>query len=261
MKMGYVFLFLFLFGCSSDEFVAENPYDPTNPDYIPPIVSIVSGLTDNQVIDSESITVSLQGNESSMLYRTKLDSLPWSGWLTTETFLLDYLDEGNHHFYFQGKYLTDDTSDIYIIPFEVDAVSGPSIMTFPRRRFAEQGDTLNFQIQLEEVYDVSGVEFTLHYDPNLVNLISIDQGDIFKNLGSVIYFEDLVESDGVLTINNAVWGGQLTGFNGTGYLIDVSFVSIQNTSSEVILEEVTMRDSQNQNIILNNQISGYIEIN
>lgn len=261
MKMQYALFFLFLFGCSNEEFVAENPYDPSNPEYIPPIVSIVSGLTENQVVESHYITVSLQGNESSMLYRAKIDSLPWSGWLSTETFLLDYLDEGNHHFYFQGKYLTDDTSYIYTVPFEVNAVSGPSIMTFPRRHFAGQGDTVNFQIQLEEVYDVSGVEFTLHYDPSLVNLISINQGDIFANLGSVIYFEDVAESDGKLTINNAVWGGQLTGFNGTGTLIEFSFMSIQNTSSEIILEEVTMRDSQNQNIIINNQISGYIEIN
>ena len=67
MRQVFLSLLGLLFWSCAEEFVPDNPIDPDNPDYIPPIVSITDGLEFGQVITQENFTVSYSGNESPLL--------------------------------------------------------------------------------------------------------------------------------------------------------------------------------------------------
>ena len=54
MRYLYITLIvLFILSCA-EEFVPDNPVDPDTPDYVPPIVSIVSGPSEGQTLLTES---------------------------------------------------------------------------------------------------------------------------------------------------------------------------------------------------------------
>ena len=78
MRTLYVTLLALLFFSCAEDFVPVNPVDPDNPDYVPPIVSIVSGPTEGQTLLTETAVFTFSGNQESMLFRTRLDSGYWS---------------------------------------------------------------------------------------------------------------------------------------------------------------------------------------
>ncbi len=256
-----ILLTVFLLSCA-DEFVPDNPVDPENPDYIPPIVSIVSGLSENEILDVERFTITFSGNELSMLFRTKLDTNDWTGWFSSTSQTVDFLDEGNHDFYVQGRYTTGDTSNIVWVPFEVDAVQGPALMFLPRRHIVSIGEKIDFKITAEEVYNLAGAEFHLNYDPSLVSIESVISGDIFSTGGSPIFlFEDKPES-GLLTITSATWGQGISSYTGTAVIANVEF-EVQSVGEIDIVFDGTevFRNSENETIIINETIHGRIESN
>jgi hypothetical protein len=254
-------LFIFFLSCA-DDFVPDNPVDPENPDYIPPIVSIVSGLTENEVLTVERFTINFSGNELSMLFRTKIDSSNWTGWFSSTSQTVDFIDEGSHNFYVQGRYTTGDTSNIVWIPFEVDAVQGPALMFLPRRHIVSIGEKINFKIKAEEVYNLAGAEFHLSYDPALLSVESVISGDVFSASGSPIFlYEDKPES-GLLTITSATWGQGISSYTGTAVIADIEF-EVQSVGEIDIFFDGTevFRDLENETIIINETIHGRIESN
>ena len=56
----------------------------------------------------------------------------------------------------QSRYPTGDTSEVVQLNFNVDAVSGPSLMLFPRKHQAFSGETITFKVMAEEVIELSG---------------------------------------------------------------------------------------------------------
>ena len=64
MRILYVTLLALLFFSCAEEFVPDNPVDPDNPDYVPPIVSIVSGPTEGQTLLTETAVFTFSGNQN-----------------------------------------------------------------------------------------------------------------------------------------------------------------------------------------------------
>ncbi len=252
---------LFLLSCEPDGFVADNPYDPDNPEYIPPIVSIVSGPIDGQTIATESIEFTYSGNEP-MLFRTRLDTNLWSGWSNANSITLDHLDEGDHTFFLQGKFATNDTSEILPVLFTVDAVQGPALMFFPRRHITDLGQNITFKIIAEEVYDLAGTEFILEYENSMVSIENVLPGDIFSEIGDPIFFYEDKPSEGKLVITSAVWGTGEPSYTGTAVVAEVSMQIIQVGEINIIFDGTELfRDPQNQSIGINATVDGLIESN
>ena len=252
---------LFFLSCA-EEFVPENPIDPDNPSYIPPIVSIVDGITIGEIVTSENLSIEYSGNESSMLFRTRLDTSNWTGWSNNLFVTLDYMDEGEHEFWLQGKYTTGDTSETISVPFTVDAVGGPSLMFFPRRITAIQGETVTFSIMAEEVYDLAGLETVLEFDPAKVTLMSVSSAGLFDETGDPIFFYEHNESQGRLTITAAVWGDESPAFTGTHPIAIISFRADRTGNIAIDFGETSIfRDPNNLNITVWESIPGLIAVN
>ena len=258
-KIQYIIVLFFILSCA-DEFVPENPIDPENPSYIPPIVSIIDGINIGQTVTSENLTIEYSGNESSMLFRTKLDSSNWSGWTNNLFVTLDYMDEGDHIFWLQGKYTTGDTSETVSIPFTVDAVQGPALMFLPRRHISGLGDEITFRIIAEEVYDLAGTEFILDYDPATVSVENVLTGDIFSDLGDIFFFYEDKPSEGKLIITSAVWGSGEPSYTGTAVIAEVSIQITQLGEIDIVFDGSELfRDPDNESIQINTTIPGKIE--
>ena len=260
-KIQYIIVLFFILSCA-DEFVPENPIDPENPSYIPPIVSIVDGITIGQTVTSENLSIEYSGNESSMLFRTRLDTSNWTGWTNNLFVTLDYMDEGDHKFWLQGKYTTGDTSETISVPFTVDAVGGPSLMFFPRRITATQGETVTFSIMAEEVYDLAGLETVLEFNPAKVTLMSVSSAGLFDETGNPIFFYEHNESQGRLTITAAVWGDESPAFTGTHPIAIISFRADRTGNISIDFGETSIfRDPNNLNITVWESIPGLIAVN
>lgn len=254
--------FLYFLSCA-DEFVPENPIDPDNPDYIPPIVTITGGLEFGQLVTQENLTINYSGNETSMLFRTRLDSMNWTGWANALNTTLEYLDEGDHQFSLQGKYTTGDTSDIVTFPFTVDAVEGPSLMHYPRRQYASQGETIQFTIIAEEVFNLAGMELVIEYEPAKIEFIGVSQGSLFDDIGNgPIFFHEVAESQGRLTITLAVWGEDAPSFTGTE---SIAIIDLRiNQSGNLTIDfgnDPIFRDQNNLDIQIAETVPGLIVVN
>lgn len=258
-KIQYIIVLFLILSCG-DEFIPENPIDPENPDYIPPIVSIVSGPAEGEILSTESAVFTFSGNEESMLFRTRLDSNYWTGWISSLSVTLDYIDEGDHTFYLQGEYTTGDTSEIVSISFSVDAVSGPALLFFPRRHVTTTGQTVTYQILAEEVYDLAGAEFILGYNPSKVEIVEVREGTIFSSVGTPIFFYEIDPGVGMVTITAAAWAGDELGFTGTGVIAEIDAVLAQNGNATVDFDgDEIFRDPNNNSININQAIGGVIE--
>ena len=258
MRKLYLVIATVLLSCS-EEFQPDNTLDPENPDYISPIVSIVSGPTEGETLSTESTIFTFSGNQEAMLFRTRLDTSYWSGWMSSLFVTLDYMDEGDHTFYLQGQYTTGDTSEIISISFSVDAVSGPALLFFPRRHKAATGQTVTYQVLAEEVYNLAGTEFVLDYNPSKFVVEAVREGTLFSSVGIPIFFYEIDPGVGKLTITAAAWAGDQLGFTGTGVIAEIDAVLAQNGNTTIDFDgDEIFRNPDNTTINISEAVGGFM---
>ena len=255
-------LTLVCFACTKTTPLEDNPLDPGTGDYEVPSVVIISDYQPGETITSATISIALEGNDLVVEYRVRLDESEWTEWSNENSFTLDYLDEGNHTIYGQSRYISSDESEIMSLDFIVDAVSGPSLMFFPRRITATQGETVTFSIMAEEVYDLAGLETVLEFDPAKVTLMSVSSAGLFDETGDPIFFYEHNESQGRLTVTAAVWGDESPAFTGTHPIAILSFRADHTGNISIDFGETSIfRDPNNLNITVWESIPGLIAVN
>lgn len=249
-------LTLMFLSCEKIEPDLDNPLDPNNPDYEPPIVSIIAGPTDGETVDTSSVIFEWEGNELSR-YRYKFSDNDWTAFIPATIVEFDYLDEGQYTFLLQAWYTNGDTSLIVSRSFTVDAVQGPALMFYPRRQFASIGDTVTFQILAEEVENLTAAEMSISFDPASLDIVSIDQGTIFSSNGESLFHTE--NGSGTLSILTAILGGDDPSVNGIGDLaiIEVSVLQTWETSLSFDGSEV-FRNPENNSISISETIGGLI---
>jgi hypothetical protein len=238
----------------------ENPLDPGNPDYESPLVNIISGPGEGEVIDEPQVTFAWEGNELVDSYRYRFDANDWSAWLEETSKTFDYLDEGNHSISVQSQYLTGDTSQVENISFMVDAVTGPALMFYPRRQEATVGESVMFQILAEEVTNLTATEFSINFDPAHLAITSVTQGEIFAASEESIFLTQYDNSAGTLSVITAILGGDEPSVAGTGVLIEIQMNVISASSSELTFSgSEVFRDPENNDLTINETVHGMIQ--
>ena len=143
------------------------------------------------------------------------------------------MDEGDHQLSVQSRYLNGDTSDVASVSFVVDAVGGPALMFYPRRHFAEQNETVTFQIMAEEVTNLMMSEIHLEYDPSMLEIMSISQGSFFQNGQNSIFLYEINTEAGAVQINTTLLDSDSPSVNGTGDLAEIQVKLLQSSSATV----------------------------
>lgn len=259
MRSSLFFISLFFFCCDIPNFDVDNPFDPQNPSYVAPTVTIDSGPQENDVIDSDNVAFTWTGNKETMTYRYFLDGNLKQDWDDQGSALLQYLDEGEHRFGLQGKYPTDDVSDTVIVNFVVDAVTGPSLMFKPRKQDATIGSELTFQIIAEEVVDLAAAEFSIDYDPLFITIESIQQGELFQIGNQSIFHVKHDETVGYITILTALLDAKSPSVEGSGVLAEIRLtINSLGTSSLSFSGINKFRGSNNSAITIQEKIGGLV---
>ncbi|MBD3241134.1 MAG: hypothetical protein GF331_11155, partial [Chitinivibrionales bacterium] len=117
---------------------SDNPYDPTNPDYVVPYFTIDSSATsvfDGDTLVTDTADVGLLGGDRGNQFRWRLDSTAWSAWDDpgdpAYTITLTGIDTGLHTLDIQTCYspdgdITDTTLSFYrAAPATITAAAGP----------------------------------------------------------------------------------------------------------------------------------------
>jgi hypothetical protein len=232
-----------ILGCSSHEELPppDNPFDPGNPDYVFPEAEIISGPTEGEIIESTSVTLVWQGNESATEYRYKFDSVTWSDWDETTSQTFDYLDEGMHNLELQAQSINGDEQTIpTLLEFEVDAVAGPSALVYPYEQAGSPGDTLIYQIVAEDVTDLFAVECLIVLDDQL-EIIETADGDLLSEWGgNPLVIMDL--QPGHLNLSIASVEGTNTAFTGSSTIVSLVVRIKPDASVNAFLNALTISD-------------------
>jgi len=221
---------LILLGCSSREEFSppDNPFDPGNPDYVNPEAEIISGPTEGEIVESTSVTMVWEGNESATEYRYKFDSITWSDWGETTSQTFHYLDEGIHSLEVQARSVNGDEQTLpTLLEFEVNAVTGPSALVYPYMHIGNPGDTLIYQIVAEEVTDLFAVECLIEIDTNL-ELIDVIDGNLQGEWGGHPLIVQEIGDQSISLSIVSVEGANLS-FAGTSSIISLR-VRIRSTA-------------------------------
>ena len=253
---------IILFSCSEPEVLEDNAFDPGGSDYEVPTVIFPNNLVQDVILSEASLTISLSGNELVSEYRIQLDNNVWGDWSENNTFILDYLDEGAHTVYGQTRYPSLEESEIIGFEFTVDAVAGPSLMFYPRRQYAVNGDVLTFSIHAEEVDALAGAELIINYNPAQVVIESISSGSIFMMNGEPIFFSEVNQEENTITVTTAVWGQNYPSFSGTGSLVELMFQVVSTGEIDLFIHENSLfRNAQDGPIEISELIQGKILAN
>jgi len=254
----YLFILLFALNCEDTVPIRDNPLDDEGGDYISPTISLLD-IVDGDTLYSESVEFTLEGNELVADFRYKLDSFDWTDWNESNTTTLSYLDEGNRQLSVQSRYLNGDTSDVASVSFVVDAVGGPSLMFYPRRHFAQAGETVTFQIKAEEVTNLMMSEIHLEYDPTMLEIMSISQGSFFQNGQNSIFLYEINAEAGAVQINTTLLDGDSPSVSGTGDLAEIQVKLLQSGSATVNFNgSDAFIDPENNDITILEKINGLV---
>ena len=254
----YLFILLFALNCEDTVPIRDNPLDDEGGDYISPTISLLD-IVDGDTLYSESVEFTLEGNELVADFRYKLDSFDWTDWNESNTATLSYLDEGDRQLSVQSRYLNGDTSDVASVSFVVDAVGGPSLMFYPRRHFAQAGETVTFQIKAEEVTNLMMSEIHLEYDPTMLEIMSISQGSFFQNGQNSIFLYETNSEAGAVQINTTLLDGDSPSVSGTGDLAEIQVKLLQSGSATVNFNgSDAFIDPENNDITILEKINGLV---
>ena len=257
----FIFSIIILFLGCEDDFVADNPLDPENPDYTAPTVAISSGPIENEVIDTMAVTFTYGGNQESMLFRTQLDQEGWTDWLSDNSASYSHLNEGAHRFKVQAMYTTGEESGIVEVYFIVDAVHGPALLFFPHKHFTQIGEKVTFMVMAEEVTSLTATEFTVNFNPVALQVTDIMQGSFFSSSGDALFFDDINQQNGTITISAGFVGGENPAVVGTGSIAIIEVLALQQgqTTLEFDGSEV-FRDPEDENISIFETVSGLVQV-
>jgi hypothetical protein len=250
----------FLISCEDVQVEKDNPLDPDGGEYEVPTINL-STISNGDTLFHESINLVLDGNELVSEYRFKLDQFDWSNWSIDSIVSLEYLDEGEHNVSFQSRYSTGDTSEIFSISFVVDAVSGPSLMFYPRRHIIQNGSEATFLINVEEVSNFMAGEIHLSYEPSNIEIISILPGSIFEQYNESIFHFDIDDVNGQIDLLMTLLDSNLPSFSGTADIIEITIKNkTSNNSAISFASNQVLKDPTNEIINLDQIISGVIEV-
>jgi len=220
-------------GSSPDELIFDNPLDPEGDDFIPPLTTLLTSPPDT--LTTTTAQFSWTGSHEDLEFAYRVNENDYSNWTLDTTATLDYLDEGDYLFQVKSRYPTgiEETTPAEA-SFTVDAVPPKSLLLYPYRIAAGQGDTLVVELQAHEIIGLTVLDFHLEYDTLVVKPILAGAGPFLaKDGGSLIIIE---EFDPYWHINIGVAQGPGTGVSGTGPILTFRFELVSAAEDSISVE-------------------------
>jgi hypothetical protein len=255
-----IFLLLFLFiACEELNIDPENPFEASPDEQIPVVEELYYES------DSSSATFNWSGNKFALEFSYMFESHSyaeqilqpynnWSDWSIDTTITLDNLDEGNYTFHVKSRFDVIEQEVNATLDFEIDAITEAALRIYPLRQEVNVGNSLIIFLYAENIEDIAGSQIQFQFDKNQVEYI-----ENANNCGieTDLFCPVLGDEDNSITIMNWNINGD---YNRDNPLVQLSFNRIGNEDTEIIISSATVRNSENEDISIENYYNGSIEI-
>ena len=263
--IGVILLFI---SCGVDDVGYDNPLDPDNPVYEEPNTTIINpqpGITYYE----HSFVAMWAGNKEDMSFRTKLDDGNWShqlsdaDWYPYEFMNLEYLDEGEHAFLVQGRYVSGDVEpQPDSVSFTINAVTGPALRMYHLHTTASVDDQITLDIYAEEVSNIAGAEIIIDFDPSMVRVDGWNIGQFMETAGvDPLSFTEIDNTGGEAILDIAVLGATPDDVSGTGIIASLEITLLAAGQTELTFNnQSTIRNKDNNEVDIVEAVKGIILI-
>jgi hypothetical protein len=248
----------------SNENPDDNPLDPTNPDYQPPLATITQGPADGSTINNDYVTFSWSGNSPECQFSYTLDDAEPSAWSSGKTVTFDYLDEGDHSFQVKARYSVDDVQeDPSTVSFMVDAIAGPALWICHKKTTTSVSSDFAVDVIVEEVTDLSMASVVVNFAPAYLQIRAYEvlEDESILSGKQLIKVNSHDDETGKLTVYLALVDGSNAVLSGTGSIIRVHFLSLKRGTTEIGFgEDCYFRKSDNSAIPIVYKAISLVEI-
>lgn len=107
-------------------------------------------------------------------------------------------------------------------------------------------------LQASSIDDLKGYSVILSYDPALLQVEEITEGDFLASSGETFFYKDINQEEGIIQIDCALLGKDLS-VSGTGTLATLSLTYQKSGSAGLYFSQVKVRDVSNQKMDLSKE--------
>lgn len=132
---------------------------------------------------------------------------------------------------------------------EDDAIAGA--LSFSSPEPTANGIT-QVALQASSVDDLKGYSILLSYDPALLQVEEVTEGDFLASSGETFFYKDIKEEEGIIQIDCALLGKDLS-VSGTGTLTILSVTSQKSSPAALTFSQVKVRNVTNQKMDLSKE--------
>jgi len=227
-----IFLALVYLGilCQCDSLPDEPTYlyyDPNNPDYQKPQVTILSPSND-AVIASDAVTFVWESNTAGQSYSYRLDNNSYSPLTTEKSVYFQNLVNGMHYFSVYGRYPTGYTSTSAYCRFLIWNYDGPGLTLYPPEISHYASWVFYVQLIIIDTTPINSVYCKILYNSAVLEATGIDfyeddQAFLLQNGGNLVNNVDIDSLQGQIVINSQAMNGTPSDVDGSGRIAEVGF--------------------------------------
>ncbi len=119
-----------------------------------------------------------------------------------------------------------------------------SLSILPEQAKVKVGQEVSLTIQVREAKNLFGAPFYLLYDPHLLQVVKVSEGDFLKKDGKKTAFLHKVDKQKGRIIVGLSRLGNVTGVNGNGTLVSVRFKATLAGRAALSFQKVDFKDSR-----------------
>ena len=110
-------------------------------------------------------------------------------------------------------------------------IASPALLFFPDSSVINIGSSITIDIFAKGVDSLAGAFISLQYNPQLLSVLSINNGSFFADSSETVFLVDHNSDTGDLTINTIYLGDTYPAVSGTGSLASIVFTSLAGGKS------------------------------
>ncbi|UCF63102.1 MAG: hypothetical protein JSW33_11070 [bacterium] len=227
-------------------------YDPNNPDYQKPRVTILTPSND-AVIASDEVTFAWESNTPGQSYIYRLDNNPYSPLTMEKSVSFQNLVNGMHYFSVYGRYPTGYTSTSAYCRFLIWNYGGPGLTIYPAEISQYVSWVFYVQLIVIDTSPINSVYCKILYNSAVVEATTIDfygndQAFLLQNGGNLVNNADIDSLHGQIVINSQVMNGTPPDVDGSGRIAELGFrfFEVGTTRVEISTDSYFMNSSGTQ---------------
>jgi Cohesin domain len=123
---------------------------------------------------------------------------------------------------------------VFLLLVASTSLSASAISVEPATLVVTPGQSFTLSVEISGITDLYGYQFDLGFNSSVLEATSVTEGAFLSTGGSTIFLPGAIDNvGGSITSNADILNGAVSGVNGSGDLLDVTFQALAPGSSSV----------------------------